>query len=239
MTEKIQPSTITKPIQLLAAWLVGLLALDGSFLVAATHMSAGSMESTALVWAAIINVPLFLGALFLLQTKFRPELQEDIYYSTYINQKTNQSISITRDEQHLSVVLGRIERIENLIEATSPQATKREDMDLLANVSFGINEHFKDREELSKKLLNMGVIRHTWFGGKEAPYQRVISISEHLPKQTRDIVLSLAEQLGFTRYNLFDKFMEDAEEDVLIGSYGSGNKVIPRTTANPSFKRDA
>ena len=229
---KIQPSMITKPMQLLAAWLVGLLAIDGSFLVTANHMPAGSLESAALVWAAIANVPLFLGALFLLQTKFRPELQEDIYYSTYINQKTNQTISVTRDEHHLGAVLGRIERVENLIEAT--QTISREDISLLASVSFGINEHIEDHKELSEKILSMGVAKHTWFGGTEPPEQRVISISEYLPKQTREVVISLAEKLGFTRYNLFDNLMEQSEEDVLIGSYGIGDKKIPRTAvANP------
>lgn len=230
---KIQPSAITKPMQLLAAWLVGLLAVDGSFLTTASHMPTGSMESTALVWAAIINVPIFLVALFLLQTKFRPELQEDAYYSTYINQKTNQTISITRDEQHLGAVLGRIERVENLIEAATIQTISRENSDILSSVSFGINEHLQDRDELSEKLLHTGIPRHTWFGGKEPPEQRVISISEHLPKQARDIVLLLAEQLGFTRYNLFDNLIEEIEEDVLIGSYGTGGNKIPRTVDNP------
>src|SRR5947208_2404980 len=112
---KIQPATITKPMQLLAAWLVGLLAIDGCFLLAASRMAPGSTEASALVWAAILNVPLFLGALFLLQTRFRPELQEDLYYSTYISQKTNQTVSLTRDEQRLGAVMGRIERVENLI----------------------------------------------------------------------------------------------------------------------------
>jgi hypothetical protein len=31
---RIDPERVTKPIQLLAAWLVGLIVVDGSFLVA-------------------------------------------------------------------------------------------------------------------------------------------------------------------------------------------------------------
>jgi hypothetical protein len=218
-------------MQLLAAWLVGLLAIDSCFLFAATRFHAGSVESLALTWAAIANVPVFLGALFLLQTKFRPELQEDLYYSTYINQKTNQTISVSRDEQRLAIVLGRIERVENVLKVASSELLTRDHQNLLFGVNFGINQHFLDREELSGRLLRMGVARHTWFGGEEMPKGRVVSISEHLPKETREAVLALARDLGFTRYNLFDNQMEDSEEDVLIGSYGDGDKMISRTAA--------
>lgn len=37
--------------------------------------------------AAVINVPIFIVSLFLLQTKFRPEMQEDTYYSQYLERK--------------------------------------------------------------------------------------------------------------------------------------------------------
>lgn len=230
---KIEPAAITKPMQLLAAWLVGLLAIDSCFLLAATRFPAGTMESSALTWAAIANVPVFLIALFLLQTKFRPELQEDLYYSTYINQKTNQTISVSRDEQRLAVVLGRIERIENLLQLASNEFFTRDHKNYLNAVTFGINQNLPDREELSAKLLGMGVPRHSWFGSEEPPTDRVVSVSEHLPKETRDAVLALTEKLGFTRYNLFDNQMEEIEEDVLIGSYGVGNRRIPRTATSP------
>lgn len=228
---KIQPATITKPMQLLAAWLVGLLAIDGWFLVAATRLTPGSAESAALIWASIANVPLFLAALFLLQTKFRPELQEDLYYSTYINQKTNQTISVSKDEQRLATVLGRIERVENLLKASATEAISREHANLLSAVAFGINEHFVDREELSKKLLSLGVARHTWFGGEDPPKGRVVSISEYLPSETQEAIVAAIEKLGFTRYNLFDNQFEGIDEDVLIGSYGTGDKKVARTAA--------
>ena len=40
----------------------------------------------------------FLFALFLLQTKFRPELQEDQYYSQYLDKKTNTIVKVSREE---------------------------------------------------------------------------------------------------------------------------------------------
>lgn len=88
MTEqKIVPEKVTKPIQLLAAWLAGLILVNGSFLVAAQQISRPDWASGLLVVASVLNVPAFLLALFLLQTKFRPQLQEDVYYSQYLQRE--------------------------------------------------------------------------------------------------------------------------------------------------------
>jgi hypothetical protein len=226
--QKIQPVAITKPMQLLAAWLVGLLAIDGTFLLAAARMAPGTLEATALIWAAIVNVPLFLGALFLLQTKFRPELQEDLYYSTYISQRTNQTISVSRDEQRTSVVLSRIERLESMIETSAFANTPAGTLSLLSVVDFGINEKLPDAESLSQRLLCLGVERHTWFSADEPPKHRVVAISERLPDHVRNAVLKLVEELGFVRYTLFDNHIEQAEEAVLFGSYGDEGQRLPR-----------
>jgi len=87
---KIEPHKITKPIQLLAAWLTGLAIIDISFLTAASQITIPSWIPGLLVVAAVINVPLFVVSIFLLQTKFRPEMQEDSYYSDYLNRKNDQ-----------------------------------------------------------------------------------------------------------------------------------------------------
>ncbi|WP_143565618.1 hypothetical protein [Stenotrophomonas maltophilia] len=89
---KIQPDRITKPIQLLAAWLAGLLLVNTAFLAAAGAISSPSWVRGALVIASIVNVPLFLVCLFLLQTKFRPQMQEDSYYSKYLESNTGMVI---------------------------------------------------------------------------------------------------------------------------------------------------
>src|SRR5262245_734476 len=95
---KIDPERVTKPMQLLAAWLVGLIAVDGSFLLTEMQMEPAGWERGALVIAAIANVPVFLVALFLLQTRFRPELQEDSYYAQYLDKRTNRIVTIGREE---------------------------------------------------------------------------------------------------------------------------------------------
>jgi hypothetical protein len=84
VTQELQPHKVTKPIQLLAAWLLGLVLIDGAFLAAARVIVVPAWAPGILVVAAVLNVPLFLLCIFLLQTKFRPEMQEDSFYSRYL-----------------------------------------------------------------------------------------------------------------------------------------------------------
>jgi hypothetical protein len=93
---KIVPEKVTRPIQLLAAWLAGLIIVDGAFLTAATQINSLAWASGALIIASITNVPLFLVSLFLLQTKFRPEMQEDAYYSKYLEYQYSKKTSLTK-----------------------------------------------------------------------------------------------------------------------------------------------
>ena len=84
---KIEAHKITKPIQLLAAWLVGLAIVNVTFLTAAASITQPSWVTGLLSIAAVVNVPVFVVSIFLLQTKFRPEMQEDSYYSDYLNNR--------------------------------------------------------------------------------------------------------------------------------------------------------
>lgn len=81
---QIDPAKVTRPIQLLAAWLAGLVLLDGIFLTAAAKISIPSWAPAALVIAAIVFVPLFLACFFLLMTRFRRHMQDDPHYSKYL-----------------------------------------------------------------------------------------------------------------------------------------------------------
>ena len=97
--QKIDPPKITKPIQLLAAWLVGLILINGSFLATATTLNTPTWAPAVLVVASILNVPLFLICLFLLQTKFRPEMQEDAYYAKYLEVNTGKVVTTSPIER--------------------------------------------------------------------------------------------------------------------------------------------
>ena len=84
---KIEAHKITKPIQLTAVWFVALLLLDSAFLLAAAKTSQSSWLAPTLVISAIVFVPLFLVGVFLMQTVFRKELQEDQYYSEWLKRQ--------------------------------------------------------------------------------------------------------------------------------------------------------
>lgn len=94
--QKINPQQVTKPIQLLAAWLVGLILINCSFLGAANLISKPDWASGLLVIASVLNVPLFLVLIFFLQTKFRAELQEDTFYSKHLEKVTRETKSIPK-----------------------------------------------------------------------------------------------------------------------------------------------
>jgi hypothetical protein len=99
MPQEIDPQKVTKPIQLLAAWLLGLVLVNTAFLSAAKMISSPGWVCGTLVLAAIVNVPLFLLCIFLLQTKFRPEMQEDVFYSKYLEVQSATRTSVSPIEQ--------------------------------------------------------------------------------------------------------------------------------------------
>ena len=220
----IKSEKITKPIQLLGAWLAGLLSIDSAFLIAAANLPAHSWESSALVVAAVANVPIFLIAVFVLQTKFRPELQEDAFYSTYLSQKTNEKIVITKEDQRIIRLQEQLLEFEKKVgSALQPAQIGQNALDGLI---FGVNRNLADLDDISAKLATRGVVSYKLFGTKELPTQRTVAISQHLPLHVANATIQLAKDLGFSRYSLFDNRAEEAEEDVLIGAYGDADRII-------------
>jgi hypothetical protein len=87
---KIEPEKITKPFQLLAVWMAGLVLLVGSFLTAAGVVTGLPWLRGVFGIAAVAIVPIFVILIFLMQTKFRPQLQEDPFYAGYLKQQAEQ-----------------------------------------------------------------------------------------------------------------------------------------------------
>jgi hypothetical protein len=99
---KLEAHRVTKPIQLLAAWLVGLITVDAAFLAAAEMIASPVWIRSMLAIAAVCNVPIFLFCIFLLQTRFRPQMQEDVYYSQYLKDSmTQKSVTMTEEVSEL------------------------------------------------------------------------------------------------------------------------------------------
>lgn len=85
--DAIRPEHVTRPYQLLAASFVALILIDSAFLGAARFLTQPPWIPALLAIASVCNVPLFLAAAIVLQTKYRPELQDDTYYSDYIKRR--------------------------------------------------------------------------------------------------------------------------------------------------------
>ncbi|MDR7091539.1 hypothetical protein [Cellvibrio fibrivorans] len=219
----ISPDRITKPIQLLGAWLVGLLTIDTAFLMAAAKMDLNSWQSGALTIAAILNVPIFIGALFLLQTKFRPELQEDSYYSTYLNSRTNEIMKVSKIDILHDQLNSKIQLLENKLSKIN---NNDEENSSLSTLSYAVNANINNQNEIESKLAELGVPAIRTFGvnGGE-PENLIVAIAENLPKNTVNEILLLAKELGFEHFSYIEHF-EDIEEDVLFGAYGKPDGKI-------------
>lgn len=160
---KIQPDKITKPIQLLAVWFAGLVLLVGLLLAGAKTITEPIWLVPVLVISAILIIPIFLYFVFLLQTKYRPQMQEDTYYSKYLDTSTNKTIILTEESKINSTVIELqnqiiqltesnklyLKNIENLIKDTKPNDGKKiEEIEAYIKTS---NENFNKVEENIKK----------------------------------------------------------------------------------------
>jgi hypothetical protein len=84
---KIEPHKITRPIQLLAAWFAGLVLLVGAFLAAAGNIDKPEWLPVLFGITAVLLVPLFIGLVFLMQTRFREQLQDDPFYADWLKRQ--------------------------------------------------------------------------------------------------------------------------------------------------------
>lgn len=112
---------VTKPIQLLAAWLAGLVLVNGTFLAAAKVISQPYWLPAVLVIAAVVNVFVFLACMFILQTKFRAQLQEDSYYSQFLRdastgEKVSWAVALSDLKSELGSMSARHMQLASILE---------------------------------------------------------------------------------------------------------------------------
>ena len=217
--QKVDPQKVTKPIQLLAAWLVGLIAVNGSFLSSAVAIGGSAWESSVLIIAAVVNVPMFLGAIFLLQTRFRPELQEDVFYSQYLDKKSNQIVTVKNDDHHeINTLKSEVKRLGVLLK----RAPSRE-INNWGNWSIALNKLMPDYSEIRKSLRGKGIPLKSIFGdgeNSEMPSNKIVAISNSLDSQSVITILRLISKFDIDGYVYFDPIHEIDPEDVYIGAYG-------------------
>ncbi|EGQ8127569.1 hypothetical protein I7100_004972 [Vibrio parahaemolyticus] len=219
--QDIKPEKITKPLQLLGAWLAGLFSINSCFLVAASNMEQDSIGSLLLIGAAILNVPIFLVAVFVLQTKFRPEMQEDQYYSIYLSSKTNQKVYVPKSERNLKELEKQFVTLNTRLSSFIERDVKEQ----LKETKFAINECLILSGTYEANLKAYGVKTVNLFGSENSPLTEIVAISTYLPNELQEEVIALVKQLGFKQYAYFDNVDEESEEMVIIGAYGTEHVV--------------
>jgi len=117
----IKPEKITKPIQLLAVWLLGLILLVSAFLTAAGTIKHPDWLPALFGISALSIIPLFLILIFLLQTRFRPQMQEDSFYSEYLNKNTLEMESRSIEETVAALTTKIDDKIVELSSITQEQ----------------------------------------------------------------------------------------------------------------------
>lgn len=233
---QIQPHKVTKPIQLVAAWLTGLVLIDAMFLGAAASLDNQSWPHGLLIVAAVVNVPIFLGAIFLLQTKFRAELQEDSFYSEYLSKRTSQVIKIDKNSEQDAKLESLELKILTLEQSTS-STTSIPKTESVSQTKWGdwlvvVNNLHPQVDAIVAALKAAGIPVEGVFGQNETatvPSRWVISVNYQIPTQLQVILLRTLMTFNFAGFHRWEP-RRDAEEfeDVYVGSYG--NDPIVRFT---------
>lgn len=221
--QRIEPSRVTKPIQLLAAWLTGLVLVNGAFLGSAIGIPAQWLQAV-LVIAAVLNVPAFLFAIFLLQTRYRPEMQEDVFYSKYLDKKTQALVDVKQVRMAESVneqVLAEIRAISALLpNATTGTAAKH--VIERRRYSLSINDFFPQFAELRSDLRSQGFWINSIFGSTnskpERPKVYIISICDDVDIGYMREVLRVLLKYPFDGIKISHRVPVD-DSDVYLGSY--------------------
>jgi hypothetical protein len=201
----IEAKSITKPIQLLASWLVGLIFVNGTFLFTAQSFMSIEWLAASLVLASIANVPIFLVSLFLLQTKFRAEIQEDHYYSQYLKDK------LGRDFQSKP----------ELVEFTPLKPEVIETSGLWSDITIMFNPHLKLSEQVQQCLEKAELPITQEFGHKSWISEFVVGIGRYLTYEQVSQLLTSLKDLKEIRIAFAndDDTLYEWDKTVLVGSY--------------------
>jgi len=110
--------------------------------------------------AAVANVPLFIAGLFLLQTKFRPEMQEDSFYSKYLERKYSSSSLVKAEKTSVVDIESEFKELADRIVARVTESTedkKEEVVQILRESDITqLKLRFNDNRSLSEIYLYPG-----------------------------------------------------------------------------------
>lgn len=234
---KLEAHKVTKPIQLLAAWLVGLVIVNGSFLTAATVIAQPPWVPSLLVIAAVVNVPIFLIAIFVLQTRYRPEMQEDSYYHKYLESKTGNSPIEPIPAALVTWTSSQENDTANEGGPASVARAKRSDFNVMPQYKWGpskvaVNRYRSDFLEILAVLKQNAIPFSETFGNEEkvAPPHLQIAVGHKVGVTEVKLVILAFAHYKEGRISLIAPHEEPNElsDTILIGSYGmpSGPRLV-------------
>lgn len=231
--QKITPQAVTKPIQLLAAWLVGLLSLNASFLLTASNIKHPTWAAGFLVVCAVINVPVFLICLFLLQTKFRPEMQEDQFYSKYL--ETRYSSDTGKSEIiEASVKIASVPAISSL-EQAGPAVQQ-----ISRDVRICLNDMLEKYADIALSIVNSGYDIAEKFGSTSRnpsiPEKFVVSVSKDVGVDVFKDVMKILEDYNVELIGPINEI--STSNTIYVGSYAFRNEKNKYLNYSNDVKND-
>lgn len=204
-SQRIEPHKVTKPIQLLASWLAGLILVNTGFLMAAASIQEPFWIRGALVIASIVNVPLFLFSIFLLQTKFRPEMQEDSYYHEYL---------ITKDGRNIRSGIEIIPQESQII------VSDENDHGIWQGYSIQLNSGLRGYQHIEKTFQDSGIPISKHFGPFD-PENNVASVGGGFTsEQIKQLVLALSKtNITHVNYASDEEKLYQYDKTILVGAF--------------------
>jgi len=220
----IDASKVTKPIQLLAAWLAGLVAINGSFLTAAGLITSPSWGAGLLIISAVINVPLFLACLFLLQTKFRPEMQEDSFYSRHLERRYS-----LQSQQFVTVAANEKAEIKKEIKSSASGRVSE---------FIWANDLLPNFKEILAALNELNLRPSETFGSTSVdpvtPSKFIVTIGQLAPINVARQVLRECEKLDMDGVGYDTEY---DQERILIGAYSYDDETNFVPFPSPDYDR--
>lgn len=134
--------------------------VNASFLLGAQQITRPDWASALLVIAAVANVPIFILALFLLQTKFRPQMQEDSYYAQYL--QSERQFNVVPKATTAEVVENEIvQTAEKIVKSLGP-TVKGKEKPVAEILRESQNDLMLAKHSGSRTLAELYVSPHTW-----------------------------------------------------------------------------
>lgn len=235
----IQPSTVTKPIQLLAAWLAGLILVDGAFLTAASQISDPSWVPGALVIASISNVPVFLIFLFYLQTRFRPEMQEDSYYFKYLERKVSAQTDKVELVEYKPPEVGHrlLDKLRTTRRVNPRKSALPNEYELI------INDLLPEFTNIVLELTNAGIVIQETFGSTSEPVrvpdQFCLTFGSRVHLTTLQAVFRICYEHGLDTFGYSSsEDDDDGDVDIYVGSLLYRKHGVRLVAARPELKSE-